>query len=140
MTWLAVGLAIVLVLLSALHVYWAAGGTWGKGVAIPKQRGRPAFQPGPLGTLAVAGLLAAAAILVLGRNGLGPAASLGLMTRVGTWAVAAVFLLRGIGDFRLIGLFRRVDDTRFAHWDRRVYTPLAFALGLGTALLAAGPA
>ncbi|MEP6687888.1 MAG: DUF3995 domain-containing protein, partial [Gemmatimonadales bacterium] len=139
-TGLAVGLALVLVLLSALHVYWAAGGTWGKGATIPERQGRPAFRPEPLGTMAAAALLAAAALVVLGRDGLGPAAALGLVTRVGSWAVAAAFLLRGVGDFRLVGLFRRADDTRFARWDRRVYTPLALALGLGTAVLAAGPA
>jgi len=135
---LGIVIAAVLAALSALHLYWAAGGRWGHAAALPEHRGRPAFQPGPVATVIVAVLLAAAVALVLGRVGLGPVARLTRLTYVGAWIVAAAFLLRGLGDFRLVGVFRRVRDTRFAWWDRHVYTPLAVLLGLGTAVVAAG--
>jgi uncharacterized protein DUF3995 len=137
---LAVLVAVTLAAASSLHVYWAAGGRWGHGATLPERDGRPSFQPGPWSTLLVAGLLATASVVVLGRVGLGPAAHLGRLTHIGTWAVAAAFLLRGVGDFRLMGLFRRERGTRFARWDRRVYTPLALALGVGVAIIAAGTA
>jgi uncharacterized protein DUF3995 len=137
---LAVLVAITMGVSSGLHVYWAVGGRWGHGATLPERDGRPAFQPRPAGTLVVAGLLAAAALLVLGRVGLGPAAPLTLLTHVGVWTVAGAFLLRGIGDFRLVGLFRRGGGTRFAWWDRRVYTPLALLLGISTAVIAVGTA
>ncbi|HKU63264.1 MAG TPA: DUF3995 domain-containing protein [Gemmatimonadales bacterium] len=124
--------------MSGLHLYWAAGGRWGHSAALPERDGRPAFEPGLGNTLLVAALHALAAVVVLGRVGLGPAAHIGSLTHVGTWAVAAAFLLRGIGDFRLMGLFRRNRDTRFARWDRRVYTPLALTLGIAVAIIAAG--
>ncbi|HET9727328.1 MAG TPA: DUF3995 domain-containing protein [Gemmatimonadales bacterium] len=135
---LAVLVAVTLAAASSVHVYWAAGGRWGHGATLPERDGRPAFQPGPWSTLLVAALLAMAGVVVLGRVGLGPAAHLGRLTHIGAWAVAAAFLLRGIGDFRLMGLFRRESTTRFARWDRRVYTPLALALGVGVAIIAAG--
>lgn len=134
---LAVLIAVTLAGLSSLHVYWAVGGRWGHGAALPERAGRPTCQPGPLATLVVAGLLGAAGLLVLGRVGLGLAAPLVILTHAGTWAVGATFLLRGVGDFRLVGLFRRERGTRFARWDRRVYTPLALALGVGTWVIAA---
>jgi hypothetical protein len=134
---LAIGVALVLALLSALHVYWSFGGSWGKSAAIPEHNGRPAFRPGRLGTLVVAVLLAAGSLLVLGRAGLGPAASLPSLSRVGAWGVAAGFGLRAMGDFRLVGLFRGEGTTRFARWDRRLYTPLALAIGVCTAIIAA---
>ena len=134
---LATGLALVLALLSALHVYWSLGGSWGKGASIPERNGRPTFRPGRLGTLAVAMLLAAASLLVVGRAGLGPVAHLGSLTHAGTWVVAGAFFLRAVGDFRLIGLFRRESITRFARWDRWIYTPLALAIGIGASIIAA---
>jgi hypothetical protein len=123
--------------LSTLHLYWAAGGRWGHAAALPERHGQPAFQPGPLATLLVAALLATGSVLMLGRVGLGPAARLSRITHVGAWLIAAVFLLRGVGDFRLVGMFRSVRDTRFAWWDRYVYTPLSIVLGLTTGIVAA---
>ena len=137
---LAVLVATSLATLSGLHVFWAAGGRWGHGATIPERQGRPTFHPGGRSTLVVAGLLATASVLVLGRVRLGPAARFVILTHAGTWVIAAAFLLRGLGDFRLVGLFRRERDTRFAWWDRRLYTPLAFALGISTGIIAASTA
>jgi Protein of unknown function (DUF3995) len=140
MVLLAVLIATVLAALSTLHLCWAVGGRWGHAAALPERDGQPAFRPGAIGTLLVAALLATASVLVLGRVGLGPAARLTRLTGVGAWIIAAAFVLRGLGDFRLIGVFRRVRDTRFAWWDQHLYTPLSIALGLATALVAASTA
>jgi hypothetical protein len=140
MVLLAVLIATVLAALSILHLYWAVGGRWGHAAALPERHGQPAFRPGAIATLLVAALLATASVLVLGRVGLGPAARLSRLTHVGVWIIAAAFLLRGLGDFRLIGVFRSVRDTRFAWWDRHVYTPLSIVLGATTAIVAASTA
>jgi Protein of unknown function (DUF3995) len=140
MVLLAVLIATVLAALSTLHLYWAAGGRWGHTAALPERHGQPAFRPGVIGTLLVAAFLATASVLVLGRVGFGPAARLSRLTHVGAWIIAGALLLRGLGDFRLIGLFRSVRDTRFAWWDRHFYTPLSIVLGLATAIVAASTA
>jgi hypothetical protein len=134
---LAIVAATVLAALSTLHLYWASGGRWGHAGALPERHGQPAFRPGAAATLLVAALLATASVLVLGRVGLGPAAPLSRLTHTGTWIIAATFLLRGLGDFRLMGVFRRVRDTRFAWWDRHLYTPLSMGLGIAVAIVAA---
>jgi hypothetical protein len=136
----AIGAIVVLVLvfLSALHLYWLLGGTFGKSAVVPERAGQPAFRPNAGATAAVAvGLLAAAGVVAL-RAGVTSALAGGPIVRLGTWAVAAAFLLRAIGDFRLVGLFRRERATRFAKWDARLYTPLSLFIGLGTALIAWG--
>jgi len=66
--------ATVFFALGLLHVYWAAGGKWGTDVTIPKQDGKPLFQPPPAGTLLVALFLLSAGLVVLGRLGLWGAA------------------------------------------------------------------
>jgi len=123
--------ATVLGLLSALHVYWALGGRGSFAAAIPEVSGRPALTPSPLATLGVALALLLAALIVATRAGLWNAPPLPApLVRWGTWTLAAVFLARAIGDFRLFGFAKRVRGTRFARWDTRLYSPLCAALGL----------
>ncbi len=139
---LAVALAAVLAALAGLHVAWAAAGR-SAGAAVPARAdGAPLFRPGRGLTLAVALALAAAAALVLGRAGLLPrpgpwARDPAPLYRGGTWALGAVLLLRAVGDFRYVGLFKRERGTRFAALDSRVYTPLCAGLAAGVLYLAA---
>ena len=76
---------------------------------------------------------------VLNRTALGLAPAFGpkRVRRAGLWVVAATLALRSIGDFKYVGFFKRQGDTRFAHLDTRMYSPLALCLGLGTAIVAA---
>ena len=111
--------------LSLLHVYWAAGGKFAAAVAVPEINGRAAFVPGTLATLAVAVALLVAAGIVLGKiSDLRPT----WIFRWGTWGLTAVFLLRAIGEFRLVGFFKSVRNTRFAWWDTRLFSPLCLLL------------
>jgi hypothetical protein len=122
--------------LAAIHVYWAMGGRRGADSAIPENDGKPLFRPGPAITLAVAGLLTIAATLVLQQVGLLPGFGPHL-SREGTSAVAVAMLVRSVGDFKYVGFFKRRRGTRFARLDTWLYSPLALALGVGTALIAA---
>ena len=129
---LALALAAVLIALALLHVYWAAGGRAGAAAAVPEVEGRPAFEPGPNVTLGVALGLAVAALAVLGRAHLWlPPWPPSWAFAAGTWVLAALFLLRAVGDLRLVGFFKRVRGTRFAARDTWVYSPLCLAMGLG---------
>jgi len=130
-------LAAVFVALAGLHVYWAIPGVAADAVVPARVDGVPVFRPGRSATLAVAAALAAAAALVLGHAGLvrrvGPAG----LYRAGTWTLGAVLVLRVIGEFRYVGLFKRERGTRFAVLDTRVYTPLCAGLAAGVLYLAA---
>jgi hypothetical protein len=59
MTLIGLGLAVILFVLSALHVFWAAGGQWGSRVAVPEVGALPG-RAGGIGSRASAGGSAAA--------------------------------------------------------------------------------
>jgi hypothetical protein len=132
----AVLIGTTLLALSALHVYWAAGGKTPGAAVIPEVSGHRVFEPTRLTTVAVAVALACAALVVLARGGLFglsfPAAPI-------AWAcglVGVAFVLRAVGEFRLVGFFKSVDGTQFAAMDTWLYSPLCLVLGLGALWLA----
>jgi hypothetical protein len=126
----------ILLIISGIHVYWAFGGRWGAAVAVPELPGRDgakAFVPGTLATLLVAVGLALVAGLHLHRMGwlgLGTLPLPGWLAQYGLLGVGAVFLLRVIGDFRYVGLFKRIDDTAFARMDTNYYIPLCLVISI----------
>jgi hypothetical protein len=134
---LTIGLTLVLITLAALHVVWAIRGV-GTTNAIPSRPdGTPVFRPGRIATLGVAIALTVAALLVAGRARLADTGLSPVILHVGVWGVAAAFALRTIGEFRYVGLFKRVRGTSFAQWDTRLFTPLCAAIAIAAALVAA---
>jgi hypothetical protein len=123
--------ALVLGGLGTAHVAWAFGRR-PNGVAVIPTRpdGTPVLAPGRGITLVVAVLLFFAAFLLLQQGGVGVALLPESVRRIGATGVAVVLLLRGIGDFRYVGLFKRERDTPFGRMDSRYYTPLVLALSL----------
>jgi len=128
---LGIPVAAILAMLGLLHVAWACGlGRGALRLTIPEVGARPAFAPTPLITLAVAAGLFAGLAVVLGRLELWGDFLPRRLFGAATWALAAVFLLRAIGEFRLVGFFKRIRDTLFARWDTRLYSPLCLAIAL----------
>jgi hypothetical protein len=133
---IGISIAGVLFVLGLLHVYWAAGGGWGTDVTIPKQDGKPLFQPPSTGTLLVAILLFSAGLVVLGRLGLWGTALPHWLFVAGIWTLVAVFLARVVGDFTWFGVFKRMTGTAFAWWDTWLFVPLCLLLAVGCLVVA----
>jgi hypothetical protein len=133
------GLAIVTTLvlgsLSLLHVYWALGGRMGMAAVIPTDAGRRVLTPSAFTTFVVAAALAVASALTLAATGALSRIAPGWFVRTGLCILAGVFLLRAVGDFRLIGFSKRVRDTPFARMDTLVFAPLCAGLGISCGLL-----
>ena len=134
--------------IALIHVYWAFGGSLGGEAAVPRAPLRagadpqlprpPAFVPTRTATLAVAAALAVVALLVALQAGwFGPALQHGAV-RVAIGVVAAMMVLRAIGDFRLVGFFKQATDSSFARLDSWFYSPLCVLLGAGLATIALG--
>jgi hypothetical protein len=137
---------VILLLLAAVHVYWAAGGKAGKAAAVPTAEGRAIIKPSALSTAMVAaGLCVIAAMLALriGWLKLPGLAGDNVFVEIAAWLIAAVFALRAIGDFRstaarhravrrrrYVGFFKRIRDTRFARLDTLAYSPLCAVLAV----------
>ncbi len=122
--------AAILAGLSALHIYWALGGKWGMTVVIPTVSGNRTLNPSPFVTLLVAAALLLAMWVIVGRLGLWGVSLPPWVFYWGTWGIALVFLLRAVGDFRLVGFFKRIRQTDFAYWDTRLFSPLCLLLAL----------
>ncbi len=129
-------LAAALAALGLMHVYWALGGRAGKSAAVPEINGQRAFVPTRAGTLAVAAALLFAASVVAIAGGLFGVGEFKGFFRFLAYGLSATFIARAIGDFRLVGFFKRVRDTRFARLDTFVFAPGCLALGLAVLYVA----
>lgn len=127
----AVAVAVVLAVLSVLHVYWGVRGEFGRSAAIPEVDGRPLFVPTRAACFAVAALLAVAVGLLLIGGRYLPHLGPRWLGTVGPLAVGVVLVARAVGDFKYVGFFKRVHGSRFAVLDSRYFSPLCLALGLG---------
>ena len=121
--------------LSLIHTYWLFGGRAGQRAAIPEIDGKPVFQPSTLSTLVVAMGLALCAVVIAATAGILtlplPHVVLAWLTR----ALAVILLARAIGDFRVVGFFKRISHSRFAQLDTVLYSPLCLALAIGSAII-----
>ena len=132
---LGILLATIFAILGSFHVYWAAGGRFGVAAAIPKVDGEPIFSPSAFATVLVAGALYAAMLTVLGQIGwLGETIPKWIF-RWATFGIAALFLLRAIGDFKLLGFFKQVSETGFAFWDTFLFSPLCLFISITAFLI-----
>ena len=122
--------------LSLVHFYWAVGGDSGEFAAVPEVSGRPAFVPSVGATLFVAFGLALCAILVAATAGLVRLPFPANWLKWLSYSLSFVLLARAIGDFRLVGFFKRVRGTRFARLDSIVYAPLCLFLAAGVLYVA----
>lgn len=135
----SVALALMLAALAALHAYWGAGGVW-PGVdeascarAVTGFRGRRRMPP-PASAFAVAGLLAAAALVALMLGTAAPPPQAASILWLAGAGVGLVFVGRGLLGFT--PAWRRLTPEQpFARLDRRYYSPLCLAIGLGYAFL-----
>jgi len=132
---LGILLVAIFAILSLLHIYWAAGGRGGSVSAIPAVDGKPIFRPSVFATLLVAAALFAAMLTILGNLGLFGEAIPRWIFRSTTFVIALLFLLRAIGDFKLLGFFKQINDTNFAYWDTAVFSPLCLFITIAAFLI-----
>jgi TctA family transporter len=134
-TFAAYALMAVFASLSLLHLYWVLGGRAGLETAIPSVDGKPAFQPSAMATAVVAVGLALCGVLVAVTSGVLAAP---ISRDVLVWPVRGLvllFLLRAVGDFWLVGFFKRMHTTRFARLDSTVYSPLCLMIAIGLVIV-----
>ncbi|KQB99525.1 DUF3995 domain-containing protein [Pedobacter sp. Hv1] len=126
---------LIFVLLAALHFYWAVGGKWALASSIPvSATAKPLFNPGLIGSLIVAiGLLCFALVIYFHLASfyepINP-----YLDHI-TLIIALIFFIRAIGDFKYVGLFKKVKATPFAISDNKIYIPLCFYLAMSCLLI-----
>lgn len=127
---LGILLAVIFAAIALLHIYWALGGSASGMAAIPTVGGKPSFTPSAFGTAMVAAAFVMAMLVVLGQVGFLGAVIPHWIFRVGTFGISVIFLLRAIGEFRLVGFFKTLTGTPFASMDTWVYSPLCLGIAI----------
>ncbi len=125
---------IIMTLIAIFHFYWAFGGTLGMDKALPTTpEGTRLLNPSK-GLTFMVGIMAAVFAFVACQLSCydDPAQ----WYRYISWVVSALFLLRSIGDFSMVGFFRKITTTPFATYDRLFYVPLCLYLACAYAFLA----
>lgn len=130
--------AIILLLISGIHTYWGLGGNWGLRESLPERNGTKMLQPGRFATLIVSFIFGCMALFYLVKIGRLPAVASLLpswLNQYGLWLLAGIFLIRAVGDFRYVGFFKQIRNSRFADLDTKFYSPLCLLLSANTILL-----
>lgn len=120
----------VMFLVGCIHLYWLLGGRRGFAIAVPtsSETSKPLFIPRGIDIAGVILLFWSAATLLLMHAEVIPTVGPAWLPRFAGWSLAAVLLLRAIGEFRVIGLFKSNRGTPFARMDTLIYSPLCLAL------------
>ena len=129
----AIILFLIFLFLSSIHFYWGFGGRWGSEAVIPvKDNNAKVMMPGALPTFIVALGLLGFGLFILIKSGL---INLDLpfwLEKYGLWIIAGIFILRTIGDFKYVGFFKKIKQTKFGQNDTKYYSPLCLLIGILT--------
>ena len=129
-------IAVIFALLSLFHVYWALGGKLGSTATVPSTNERRIFNPSKPGTIMVAMALLIAMLTVLGQLSVLGGVVPKPLFYWGTLGISLIFFLRAVGEFRFVGFFKRIRDTRFAHWDTWLFSPLCLFISISAFVIA----
>jgi len=125
----------IFLFISGIHFYWMFGGKWGLSAALPEMANNKILNPSAFSTFVVAfGLLVFAGITI-GQTGVFYFLPLHFFI-VTNYCIATIFLLRAVGDFRYIGVFRKVNTTTFGIHDKKYFTPLCLIICVNCILIA----
>ncbi len=123
-------LSSVFLLLAVLHFYWASGGEWGLDAALPANaQGQRILNPKPIDCIVVGLGLLFFGFFYFSKCVEMPIDTPYWLDVYPAWGIAAIFLLRTIGDFRYVGFFKKVKNTHFARMDKQFFTPLCLVVG-----------
>ena len=123
-------LFLIFLFLAVIHIYWGFGGKSGAAASIPtKENNKPVIKPSAIDCFVVAIALLCFGVFVLVKADI---IVFGLPTwllNYGLWVVAAIFLLRAMGEFKYVGFFKKIKTTQFGQLDTKYYSPLCLVIG-----------
>jgi hypothetical protein len=132
---LGILLATIFAILGLFHVYWAFGGRFGSDVSVPTVGGARLFNPSVSTTMLVAAALFLAMLTILGQIGWFGETIPKWIFRFATFGIAALFLVRAIGDFKILGFFKQTSASGFAFWDTFLFSPLCLFIAIAAFLI-----
>jgi hypothetical protein len=135
-SFLSLTLSLVFISIAIIHFSWVLGGKYGLDSALPsKENGERVFNPKRIDTAIVGFGLTAFAFFYLIKSGFIDFQIPGWLMNSGGWLISGIFMLRAMGDFKYVGLFRKINDTKFAKKDRQFFTPLCLFIGIAAVFI-----
>ncbi|WP_066758809.1 DUF3995 domain-containing protein [Crocinitomix algicola] len=124
-------LATIFFVLSIIHFYWLFGGKKGLASAIPTKnnRSKPVAIP-HFATLIVALGLGFFGLLYLSRFIDITLPLPNFIQKFSYWTIPTLFILRAIGDFNYVGIFKKIKSTPFAKADAKWFVPLCIIIAV----------
>ncbi len=123
-------LILIFTALGLLHFYWLFGGKWGLEKAIPTKKNQKSSLSIPkFATLIVALVLLLFGLFYLMKTGL-VTIPIQNWVNYGYWFLPFIFILRAIGEFNYVGIFKKIKDTEFAKADSKIFVPLCLFIGV----------
>ncbi|MGL4630839.1 MAG: DUF3995 domain-containing protein [Leadbetterella sp.] len=117
--------ATIFLILSIIHFYWTFGGKIGYDDVLPtNSKGYNQLNPSLISSLIVSFGLIVLALVTIGNQGLFDTYLKRKYFRFGAISIFFIFLLRAIGDFKFVGFFKKVNQTRFGLNDTYIFSPL----------------
>ncbi|MBA1420556.1 MAG: DUF3995 domain-containing protein [Epsilonproteobacteria bacterium] len=117
----------IMMLFALIHFYWAFGGKFGLDKALPTDaEGNRLLNPSKFMTFVVG-------FILLGLSYVPYKLYTGDKSQMIVYAgygLSILFFLRVIGDFNLVGLFKKVKNTEFSKYDTWVYIPLCLFISI----------
>ena len=130
LTILSLSLSIIFTSLGFIHFYWLFGGKWGLKKVIPtKENGSNNLSIPKFATVVVALVLTSFGLIYFAKSELN-AFALPSWINTALWFIPTIFLLRAIGDFNYVGIFKKIKNTEFAKADSRWFVPLCLTIGI----------
>ena len=122
----------IFILMGAFHFYWAFGGKFFLDKALPTKNGKLLFSPGSFLTFIVGTVLIGFSCITYmlyysNKDSL-------YLQYLG-WALFLIFTIRAIGEFNVIGFFKKIKSTEFSKYDTKYFSPLCIYLALVFAIL-----
>ena len=133
MIYLSILVSIIMGITAIIHFYWSFGGQYGLKSSGPTLEGVDNFIPPRPLIFIVACLLVGLAILPMQL--IWPLALFEHYIVYAGYFVSFIFIVRGIGDFKYVGVFKKVYNSNFARLDTKYFSPLIIFLGVAFSLL-----
>jgi len=129
-------LFLIFLFISAIHFYWAFGGTWGSDSVLPtKENNVKALNPSILSTLIVALGVLFFGLFIIVKSGLLEFNLPNWLNKYGLWVIASIFIIQAIGNFNYVGFLKKIKHTKFGKSDTKYFSPLCLLIGILTLIL-----
>lgn len=124
-------LCVVFMILALIHFNWFFGGKFGFSESLPtKENGVRVLNPKKTESAIVGIGLLVFSLFYLLKSGLIQVHLPNWIILYLGWIISIIFLLRAIGEFKYVGFFKKIKNTKFGKLDTKLFSPLCLGISI----------